>query len=86
MYHHQKCDVKTICYIVFISHSLHWHYIKTALHEYVITLYKILTFSTTERRSSSCIVLIRQFRFLMLEKLFLQISETGPVEKIKMLS
>ena len=25
-----------MCYIVFISHSLHWHYIKTALQEYVI--------------------------------------------------
>ena len=36
MYHHQTCDVKTMCYIVFISHSLHWHYIKTALHKYVI--------------------------------------------------
>ena len=36
MYHHQTCDVKTMCYIVFISHSLHWHYIKTALQEYVI--------------------------------------------------
>ena len=34
--YHQTCDVKTMCYIVFISHSLHWHYIKTALQEYVI--------------------------------------------------
>ena len=25
-----------MCYIVFISHSLHWHYIKTALQENVI--------------------------------------------------
>ena len=36
MYHHRTFDVKTMCYIVFISHSLHWHYIKTALQEYVI--------------------------------------------------
>ena len=36
MYHHRTCDVKTMCYIVFISHSLHWRYIKTALQEYVI--------------------------------------------------
>ena len=39
MYHHQTCDVKTMCYIVFISHSLHWHYIKTALQEYVINIF-----------------------------------------------
>ena len=25
-----------MCYIVFISQSLHWHYIKIALQEYVI--------------------------------------------------
>ena len=25
-----------MCYIVFISHSLHWRYIKIALQEYVI--------------------------------------------------
>ena len=24
-----------MCYIVFISYSLHWHYIKIALQEYV---------------------------------------------------
>ena len=36
MYHHQTCDVRTMCYIVYISHSLHWHYIKTALQEYVV--------------------------------------------------
>ena len=34
--YHQTCDVKTMCYIGFISHTLHWHYIKTALQEYVI--------------------------------------------------
>ena len=38
MYHHRTCDVKTMCYIVFISHSLHWCYIKTALQEYVMNL------------------------------------------------
>ena len=27
-----------MCYIVFISHSLHWLYIKIALQEYVIIL------------------------------------------------
>ena len=37
MCHHRTCDVKTMCYIVFISHSLHWRYIKTALQDYVIT-------------------------------------------------
>ena len=42
MYNHQTCDVKTMCYIVFISHSLHWHYIKTALQEYVIITGKTL--------------------------------------------
>ena len=36
MYRHRTCDVKTMCYIVFISYSLHWRYIKTALQEYVI--------------------------------------------------
>ena len=46
MYHHRTCDVKTMCYIVFISHSLHWRYIKTALQEYVI----INRYSTTARR------------------------------------
>ena len=25
-----------MCYIVFISHSLHWRYVKIALQEYVI--------------------------------------------------
>ena len=25
-----------MCYIVFISHSLHWRYIKIALQEYVM--------------------------------------------------
>ena len=34
----RTCDVKTMSYIVFISHSLHWRYIKTALHEYVINI------------------------------------------------
>ena len=38
----RTCDVKTMCYIVFISHSLHWRYIKTALHEYVIKLFRIV--------------------------------------------
>ena len=36
MYHHRTCDVKIMCYIVFITHGLHWRYIKTALQEYVI--------------------------------------------------
>ena len=31
-----RFDIKTMCYIVFISQSLHWHYIKIALQEYVI--------------------------------------------------
>ena len=31
-----RCDVKTMCYIAFISHTLHWHCIKIALQEYVI--------------------------------------------------
>ena len=31
-----RCDVKTMCYIVFISHTLHWRGIKIALQEYVI--------------------------------------------------
>ena len=31
-----RCDVNTMCYIVFISHSLHWRYIKIALRKYVI--------------------------------------------------
>ena len=39
MYHHRTCDVKTMCYIVFVSHSLHWRYIKTALQEYVIKVF-----------------------------------------------
>ena len=34
--HHRTSDVKTMCYIVLISHSLHWRYIKTAFQEYVI--------------------------------------------------
>ena len=31
-----RCDVTTMCYMVFVSHSLHWQYIKIALQEYVI--------------------------------------------------
>ena len=31
-------------YIVFISHSLHWRYIKTALQEYVIILFLVSGF------------------------------------------
>ena len=34
-----RCDVKTMCYIIFISYSLHWRSIKIALQEYVIKLY-----------------------------------------------
>ena len=30
-----------MCYIVFITNSLHWRYIKTALQEYVIIYFKI---------------------------------------------
>ena len=41
MHHHRTCDVKTKCYIVFVSHSLHWRCIKTALQEYVITQFII---------------------------------------------
>ena len=40
MYDHRTCDVKTMCYIVSISHSLHWCYIKAALQEYVIMLFR----------------------------------------------
>ena len=36
MYHHGTYDVKTMCHIVCITHSLHWRNIKTALQEYVI--------------------------------------------------
>ena len=36
-----RCDIKTMCCIVFISHSLHWHYIKIALQEYVIIPYEM---------------------------------------------
>ena len=39
-YNIHTCDAKTMCYIVFISHSLLWRYIKIVLHEYVITFYK----------------------------------------------
>ena len=47
MYHHQTCDVKTMCYIVSISHSLHWHYIKTALHSsFNAKPIKMLSFSS----------------------------------------
>ena len=46
MYHHRTCDIKTICYIVFISHSLHWRYIKTALQEYVIVMNKLLVLTS----------------------------------------
>ena len=28
-----------MCYIVFVSHSLHWRYIKIALRKYVIKIY-----------------------------------------------
>ena len=40
-----RCDVKTMWYIVFISHSLHWRHIKIALQEYVIMLYIFLYIS-----------------------------------------
>ena len=33
-----------MCYIVFISHSLHWRYIEIALEEYVINPYKMSIF------------------------------------------
>ena len=31
-----RCDVKTMCYILFISHSSHWRYIKIAFRKYII--------------------------------------------------
>ena len=34
-----------MCYIVFISQSLHWRYIKIALRKYVIIIF-IISFST----------------------------------------
>ena len=33
-----------MCYIVFISHSLHWRYIKIALQEYVINIFIIILY------------------------------------------
>ena len=53
-----------MCYIVFISHSLHWCYIKIALQEYVMTLlipcklleYNII-FPTIEKTGKSRVVL-----------------------------
>ena len=35
--------IKTMCYIVYITRSLHWRYIKTALQEYVINRIKTST-------------------------------------------
>ena len=53
MYHHRTCDVKTMCYIVFISHSLHWRYIKTALQEHVINF-------ITRLSTSRCLIIKQQ--------------------------
>ena len=30
------CDVKVMCYIVFVSHNFHWRFIKIELFGYVI--------------------------------------------------
>ena len=38
-YNIHRCDVKTMCYIVFISHSLHSRYIKIAFRKYVIKFF-----------------------------------------------
>ena len=39
-----------MCYILFISHSLHWRYIKIALQEYVIMplLFQFVTINVIE--------------------------------------
>ena len=36
-------------YIVFISHSLHWHYIETTLQEYVIKKQRMFSFTAGQR-------------------------------------
>ena len=41
-----------MCYIVFISHSLHWRYIKIALQEYVIKRFKGEWFQIKNARKS----------------------------------
>ena len=47
-----------MCYIAFISHSLHWRYIKIALRNYVIKL----RYSTilTQRRGMEALELVIQ--------------------------
>ena len=50
--YHQMCDVKTMSYIVFISRSLHWRYIKTALQEYV-TIIDILYLDASRKATGS---------------------------------
>ena len=39
-----RCDVKTMCHILFVSGSLQWRYIKIAIQEYVIKLDKLKLF------------------------------------------
>ena len=45
-----------MCYIVFISHSLHWRYIKIALQEYVIK--RLIAALVTSKFTSVKIILI----------------------------
>ena len=62
-----------MCYIVFISHSLHWRYIKAALQEYVIT--KLINAKSEQLKRTS--LLLRGTRVLV-TKLRKKILEVQP--------
>ena len=44
-----------MCYIIFISHSLHWRYIKIALRKYVITIFSIAVICFKEAREKAAL-------------------------------
>ena len=58
-----------MCYIVFISHSLHWRYIKIALQEYVIKHF-IRAGNTQFPFDDVIITMIKRFVALAFGKIF----------------
>ena len=66
-----------MCYIVFITHSLHWRYIKTALQEYVIMLFRSIA-GTGDLLSKHSYALINRARGPYEEIFVLTFKAYGP--------
>ena len=63
-----RCDVKTMCYIVFISHSLQWRYIKIALRKYVIKESKLAQINFDVISTEKLCIICLHSMYAVLEK------------------